>query len=160
MPETLLTLGVILFLVGLIGQVKAKELELGTTNRLARFIIGVIGMGFISISLYFFIVPPTPKPPISPPPSPQPISSETRTPTPLQGSSQVLQDTITSPPAQTTSAQDTVVHYFSLLNEDQYQQAWNLLSPRFRQKANNNDFNSYKTNWEQYNSIAIEKIKP
>ena len=33
----LLTFGVILFLVGIIGQVKAKEIEVGTNNRFARF---------------------------------------------------------------------------------------------------------------------------
>jgi len=51
MEATLLTLGVILILVGLIGQVKAKEIEVGTKNTLVRIILGLIGVVFVIIAL-------------------------------------------------------------------------------------------------------------
>jgi hypothetical protein len=61
---TLLTLGVMLLLVGIIGQVKAKELDVGTKNPLARIIIGLIGLFFIGLSLYqSFFIPPSPSTP-------------------------------------------------------------------------------------------------
>ena len=50
----LLSLGVALLLVGLIGKVKAKELEVGTSNKTARIILGVIGFLFIALSFYLF----------------------------------------------------------------------------------------------------------
>ena len=47
----LLTFGVILFLLGLIGRVKAKEMDVGTNNVLARSIGGTLGVLFIGLSL-------------------------------------------------------------------------------------------------------------
>lgn len=47
---TFLTLGVMLLLVGLIGQVKAKEIEVGTKNPIVRVLVGLIGLLFIGIS--------------------------------------------------------------------------------------------------------------
>jgi hypothetical protein len=49
--SVLITIGVILLLVGLIGQVKAKELEVGTKNVLVRIILGLLGLVFIGIAL-------------------------------------------------------------------------------------------------------------
>ena len=51
MEATLFTLGVILILVGLIGQVKAKEIEVGTKNPVVRVILGLLGTAFVSIAL-------------------------------------------------------------------------------------------------------------
>ncbi|CAH1092386.1 hypothetical protein [Candidatus Nitrotoga sp. 1052] len=48
----LLTFGVVFLLVGLIGQVKLKELEVGTSNSIARAILGVLGLILILLSLY------------------------------------------------------------------------------------------------------------
>jgi hypothetical protein len=48
---TLLTLGVLLLLVGMIGQVRAKELEVGTRNPFVRIILGVMGAVFIAVAL-------------------------------------------------------------------------------------------------------------
>jgi hypothetical protein len=39
-------------MLGLIGQVKAKEIELGTKNTIARFISSIIGVLFILFSFY------------------------------------------------------------------------------------------------------------
>lgn len=47
----LLTFGVILFLLGLIGRVKAKDLDVGTNNVFARAIGGTLGVLFIGLSL-------------------------------------------------------------------------------------------------------------
>jgi hypothetical protein len=54
----LLTFGVILLMVGLVGRVKARELEVGTGNRVVRLVTGVIGAAFIFLSIYFIFVPP------------------------------------------------------------------------------------------------------
>lgn len=51
MDATLLTLGILLMLVGLIGQVKAKELEVGTKNPVVRVILLIIGVGFVYLAL-------------------------------------------------------------------------------------------------------------
>ena len=51
MEATLLTLGVLLLLVGLVGQVKAKEIEVGTRNPAVRVILGIIGAAFIIVAL-------------------------------------------------------------------------------------------------------------
>jgi hypothetical protein len=51
MEATLLTLGVLLILVGLLGQVKAQEIEVGTKNPIARTILGLVGVVFVVISL-------------------------------------------------------------------------------------------------------------
>ena len=50
MGPTLLTLGVILLVVGLIGQVKAREIEVGTQNPIVRVILGLIGLTFVLIA--------------------------------------------------------------------------------------------------------------
>ncbi len=57
MGPTLLTLGVILLVVGLIGQVKAREIEVGTQNPIVRVILGLIGLTFVLIALYQSIPP-------------------------------------------------------------------------------------------------------
>ena len=57
LKTTLLTLGVILILVGLIGQVKAKEIEVGTKNPLARLVLGLIGFAFVGVALSDSIIP-------------------------------------------------------------------------------------------------------
>lgn len=51
MEATLLTFGVLLILIGLIGKVKAKEIDVGTQNPFVRIILGVIGVLFVSIAL-------------------------------------------------------------------------------------------------------------
>lgn len=51
MDATLLTLGILLLLVGLIGQVKAKEIEIGTTNPFVRTILAIIGVVFVYLAL-------------------------------------------------------------------------------------------------------------
>jgi hypothetical protein len=50
-PAVLLTLGVTLLLVGLVGRIKTKDMEVGTENKTVRFIIGVIGAAFIALAL-------------------------------------------------------------------------------------------------------------
>ena len=52
-PVALLVFGILLLLVGLVGKVRAKELEVGTSSPSARVIIGVVGVGLISLSLFF-----------------------------------------------------------------------------------------------------------
>ena len=60
-PVILLSLGVILLLVGLVGKVKAQQLEVGTNNKVIRIIVGCLGTIFIILSLYmFFSVSSTP----------------------------------------------------------------------------------------------------
>ena len=49
----LLVFGILLLLVGLVGKVRAKELEVGTSSPSARVIIGLVGVGLISLSLFF-----------------------------------------------------------------------------------------------------------
>ncbi len=46
----LLVFGVLLLLVGLVGKVKAKELEVGTNSRVARSVIGLIGAAMLALS--------------------------------------------------------------------------------------------------------------
>lgn len=46
----LLTTGVVLFLLGLVGRVKTKDIEVGTANKLARVVGGVLGIVFICLS--------------------------------------------------------------------------------------------------------------
>ena len=48
---TLLVFGILLLLVGLIGKVKAKELEIGTDSKVARAVTGLVGVILIVISL-------------------------------------------------------------------------------------------------------------
>jgi hypothetical protein len=59
-PVVLLTLGVTLLLVGLIGKVKSGDLEVGTENKAVRLILGVIGAAFIGLSLFIAFRPTTP----------------------------------------------------------------------------------------------------
>ena len=60
-PVILLSLGVILLLVGLVGKVKAQQLEVGTNNKVIRIIVGCLGTIFIILSIYmFFSVSSTP----------------------------------------------------------------------------------------------------
>lgn len=56
-PAVLLTLGVILLLVGLVGKVKAREMEVGAENKTVRFIIGSIGAVFIALALFLVFRP-------------------------------------------------------------------------------------------------------
>jgi len=47
---TLLVFGILLILVGLLGKVKAKELEVGTSSRTARAVIAVLGIVLVIFS--------------------------------------------------------------------------------------------------------------
>jgi hypothetical protein len=51
-PAVLLSLGVALLLVGLVGKVKTRDMEVGTENKTVRFIVGSIGAAFIALSLF------------------------------------------------------------------------------------------------------------
>ena len=72
----MLTLGIILLLVGLVGKVKAKEIEVGTNNKFVRAIIGIFGLGLTILALLgifypvFFPVVPTPSVPSTVTPAP------------------------------------------------------------------------------------------
>ena len=46
----LLTIGVLLFLVGLVGKIDAQLFKVGTTKKVTRFILGTIGLLFIGLS--------------------------------------------------------------------------------------------------------------
>lgn len=56
---TFLTLGVVLLFLGLVGQVKAQVIEIGTKNRAVRVVASLLGLAFISISLFFVFSPST-----------------------------------------------------------------------------------------------------
>ena len=47
----LLVFGILLLLIGLIGKVKAKELEVGTSSRTIRSVVGTVGVVLITLSL-------------------------------------------------------------------------------------------------------------
>lgn len=47
---TLLIFGILLLLVGLIGSVKAKELEVGTNSRVVRIVLTILGVALIIVS--------------------------------------------------------------------------------------------------------------
>ena len=47
---TLLVFGILLILVGLLGKVKAKELEVGTSSRTARVVIALLGIVLVIFS--------------------------------------------------------------------------------------------------------------
>ena len=49
-PVALLLVGIVLLLVGLVGKVKAKELEVGTSNKIARIVTGSIGVVLVVLS--------------------------------------------------------------------------------------------------------------
>jgi TPR repeat protein len=46
----LLTIGVLLFLSGLIGKIDAQLFKVGTTNKVTRFVLGSMGLLFIGLS--------------------------------------------------------------------------------------------------------------
>jgi hypothetical protein len=58
-PVVLLTLGVTLLLVGLIGKVKTKDMEVGTENKIVRVIVGSIGAAFVALALLIAFKPST-----------------------------------------------------------------------------------------------------
>ncbi len=102
LKTTLLTLGVILILVGLIGQVKAKEIEVGTKNPLARLVLGLIGFAFVGVALSDVILPPTSTPTFTltteiKAPIPNPTTA-TDTPLPLSLTPRLPMDTPTDTP--------------------------------------------------------------
>ena len=49
----LLVFGILLLLVGLVGKVKAKELEVGTSSTIIRIVTGLVGVALIVLSLAF-----------------------------------------------------------------------------------------------------------
>ena len=59
-PAVLLTLGVTLLLVGLVGKVKTKDMEVGTENKTIRLILGAIGAVFIALALFIVFKPAAP----------------------------------------------------------------------------------------------------
>lgn len=56
-PAVLLTLGVTLLLVGLVGRVKTRDMEVGTENKGVRLVIGSIGAVFIVLALFIVFQP-------------------------------------------------------------------------------------------------------
>jgi hypothetical protein len=81
MEVTLLTLGVLLILVGLVGQVEAQQIQVGTRNPVVRIILGLMGAVFVFIALSKIIPFPLPNPHINTP-TPTPTSSPTSAPAP------------------------------------------------------------------------------
>jgi hypothetical protein len=56
-PAVLLTLGVTLLLVGLIGRVKTRDMEVGTENKIVRLLLGSIGAAFVVLALLIVFKP-------------------------------------------------------------------------------------------------------
>jgi hypothetical protein len=93
---SVLALGIALLLVGLVGKVKAKELEVGTDNKAARIIIGVLGLGLTLLAFYGILAPvikPAPQPTLTAAPVVPPAAA-TRTST---------QEIITAAPVDTAT---------------------------------------------------------
>ena len=61
---TLLVFGILLMLLGLVGKIKAKEIEVGTSSAIVRIVTGFIGIVLIVLSFNpeiprsFFPAPP------------------------------------------------------------------------------------------------------
>jgi hypothetical protein len=72
----LLIFGILLLLVGLVGKVKAQQLEIGTSNKVVRSIIGSIGFILSSLSILLIIFPNI----LQPNPQPQPTANQTTVP--------------------------------------------------------------------------------
>ena len=100
MESTMLTLGVLLIVLGLIGQVKAKELEVGTKNPYARIILGFIGVVFVSIAI-IQIIPIPSAIGLANAPTSTPTFTPTFTPTASVMPSQTSTPTITPSPVPT-----------------------------------------------------------
>jgi len=47
---TLLVFGILLLLVGLVGKVKAKEIEVGTSSRIVRIVLALLGIVLVVLS--------------------------------------------------------------------------------------------------------------
>lgn len=47
---TLLIFGILLLLVGLVGRVKAKELEIGTSSKMVRLVLSLLGIALLVLS--------------------------------------------------------------------------------------------------------------
>ncbi|NEO46700.1 MAG: SH3 domain-containing protein [Moorea sp. SIO4A3] len=58
------------------------------------------------------------------------------------------------------SPSQAVRKYYSMLNNRQYSQTWDLLSPDFKIKHSKDNFYGYKTWWNKVDWIVIDKIKP
>jgi len=58
---TLLIFGILLLLVGLVGEVKAKELEIGTSSKIVRIVLSLIGIFLVMLSLVLSSSPDTVK---------------------------------------------------------------------------------------------------
>jgi hypothetical protein len=56
-PVVLLTLGVTLLLLGLVGRVKTRDMEVGTEYKTVRVIIGSIDAAFVVLALFIVIKP-------------------------------------------------------------------------------------------------------
>ncbi len=56
----MLGFGLLLLLVGLIGRVKAKEVEIGTTSMFARVATALIGSVLVVLSFWLIVKPPVP----------------------------------------------------------------------------------------------------
>ncbi|MEM8839295.1 MAG: hypothetical protein AAGE89_14465 [Pseudomonadota bacterium] len=109
----LLIFGILLLLVGLIGRVKAKELEVGTANPVTRVVVGVIGVGLVALSLLISPAgeilsglnlgtggrgsPTDPSGPVYGPPHPEPAEPEPAGPPPGPGPEADAEDS-TLPP--------------------------------------------------------------
>ena len=47
---TLLVFGILLILVGLVGKVKAKELEIGASSKIVRVVLSIVGIVLVVLS--------------------------------------------------------------------------------------------------------------
>jgi hypothetical protein len=98
----LFTSGVILLVVGLMGRVKAKEVEVGTSNKIVRVVSGAIGVVFICLSIYLLYTPPVPHtPPVNPTPQTSPKMPTIPIPKPTVTPPPQLPDTPTPKPKPT-----------------------------------------------------------
>jgi hypothetical protein len=139
--------GVILLVVGIIGDVEIRGIKIGTDNPIARIILGLIGILFICVSLYIYFSPKTPSP----------ISTEYFAPT--LPSSQIVTISPSEPPSALTQVTHIpIIHkvveseeykagdlylnkdiFFSDVDGDAYSVTYELLSASIAGIEVNND---------------------
>ncbi len=63
------------------------------------------------------------------------------------------------PPTPKTTPDKAVREYYELINQRQYEKAWNILTPTFQRIKPDNNYTNYIKWWNSVDSVAITSIR-